>query len=392
MPPTRRILRGWMYLSELVPTSLRAGIVYTPISGEWVHESQTGRSRPPHADRKKEGKTALAAALSPPAAGESRLRSPVRGRIRTPLAAIFVPRYHNLQQDKQTIDEYTNEFLVLQSRLDLNEDDHMVVARYLNGLRYAIRNQLELHDFRDLGEISSRARRVEALQKRRSGQRSTDGPRSTDRPTSSTTTTPTPTTTDSPPLAITGAPTLHPGPSRGKEPIGARPHTGFVVVIDSTTGGEPEYGVFLSDPQPEPLPEADSFIEVEGEQPEHLVCVLHSGLVTSSKTTEQDPRRKEIFRTTARIQEHFYSIIIDSGSMENYVSQQMVEKLGLLTRPLKQPYHLSGVSSPLTIPLLIIVSTWEDLTCIYVVVFSLHSTTPILCYASAWDLAPGSGV
>ncbi|KAK8936676.1 Regulatory-associated protein of TOR 2 [Platanthera zijinensis] len=48
------------------------------------------------ADRKKEGKTALAAALPPPAAGESRLRSPVRGRIRTPLAAIFVPRIWKL--------------------------------------------------------------------------------------------------------------------------------------------------------------------------------------------------------------------------------------------------------------------------------------------------------
>jgi len=43
-------------------------------------------------------------------------------------------RYHNLRQDRMTVDEYTDEFLVLQSRLDLREEDHMIVAHYLNGL------------------------------------------------------------------------------------------------------------------------------------------------------------------------------------------------------------------------------------------------------------------
>ncbi|KAK8941015.1 hypothetical protein KSP39_PZI010339 [Platanthera zijinensis] len=120
------------------------------------------------------------------------------------------------------------------------------------------------------------------------------------------------------------------------------PRRQFVAMINSITRSEPEYGVLLSDPQTEPLPEADSIIEVEDEHAKHLVCILHFSLVTSGETTEPDPWRKEIFRTTTRIQEDFYSIDIDSDNMENYVSPCMVEKLGLVIRPLEQLYHLAG--------------------------------------------------
>ncbi|KAK8957898.1 hypothetical protein KSP39_PZI001525 [Platanthera zijinensis] len=220
-------------------------------------------------------------------------------------------RFHNLRPDKLSVDEYTHEFLVLQSRLDLHEEDDMTVSRYLNGLRYAIRDELELHDFRDLGEVSSRARKVEAsLQKR------TFGHMSTDRPSSSTTTAaPTPKNSDSPPHVTTGAPTPPTVLTRGHKSSEC-PRRHFVAITDSSDGHEPEYGVFLNDSKPEPEPESENVIEVEGEQAELLVCVLRYSLISSSETTERDFQRHAIFRTTARIQGYFCSIIIDNDSME----------------------------------------------------------------------------
>ncbi|KAK8957371.1 hypothetical protein KSP39_PZI000366 [Platanthera zijinensis] len=246
-------------------------------------------------------------------------------------------RFHNLRQEKATVDEYTDEFLVLQSRLDLREDDDMTVSHYLNGLHYSIQDQLELHDYCDLGEVFSRARRVESLLKR------TSGARSTDRSTTCVTTTTTARISDSPHPPITAGnkdpSTSH---SKGKEIIGTKPNTGvfrrfkcmepgykssesprrhFVAIIDSTDGREPEYGVYVNETHPEleNEHETEEVIEVEGEQAEHLVCVLKYSLITPSESTEDEYRRHDIFRTTARIKGQFCSIIINSGSMENCV-------------------------------------------------------------------------
>ncbi|KAK8923643.1 hypothetical protein KSP39_PZI019202 [Platanthera zijinensis] len=274
-------------------------------------------------------------------------------------------RFHNLRQDKLSVDEYTNEFLVLQSRLDLREDDDMIVSRYLNGLRYSIRDQLELLDYKDLGEATSRARRVETLQKRTSGNKTTDKshPTHTFTPAGS-----------SRPAASTSTPSLPAPPNKGKEIVGTRPQPGtfrcfkcmepghkssecprrhFVAIVDSESGSEPEYGVFLSESQTDPTPETEleGEYEVEGEQPEQLVCVLQHSLLSPKTPTDDDWLRNNIFRTTARIQGQFCSIIIDSGSMENFVSQRMVEKLKLKMQPLGKPYSLSWVTSSTTIPI-----------------------------------------
>ncbi|KAK8954297.1 hypothetical protein KSP39_PZI002315 [Platanthera zijinensis] len=124
----------------------------------------------------------------------------------------------------------------------------------------------------------------------------------------------------------------------------------FVVITDSSDGREPEYGVFLNDSKPEPKPESDNVIEVEGEQAEQLVCVLRYSLISPSESTERDYQRHKLFCTTMPIQRHFYSIIIDSDSMKNFVSQHMVEKQELETHPLERPYRLSGVNSHMTMP------------------------------------------
>jgi len=120
------------------------------------------------------------------------------------------------------------------------------------------------------------------------------------------------------------------------------PRRHFVAIIEPESTTEPEYGVFLTDSSPDPTPETDieGEYEVEGEQPEQLVCVLNHSLLTPRAPTEDEWLRNNIFRTTARIQGQFCSIIIDSGSMENFVSQRMVEKLKLKTQPLGTPYSL----------------------------------------------------
>lgn len=50
---------------------------------------------------------------------------------------------------------------------------------------------------------------------------------------------------------------------------------------------------------------------------------------------------RSIFHTTCTAGGRFCSLMIDSGSIENYVYQEMLDKLGLKTKQLRKPYKVA---------------------------------------------------
>jgi hypothetical protein len=87
-------------------------------------------------------------------------------RMIAKMKAKFIPRDYqitlfrrmqNLRQKLMTVKEYTEEFYRLNIRAGHRESDDEKVARYLNGLRYDIQDELSMHMLNREGNIQSRA-------------------------------------------------------------------------------------------------------------------------------------------------------------------------------------------------------------------------------------------
>eukprot|EP00253_Pinus_taeda_P019746 PITA_19746 len=69
--------------------------------------------------------------------------------------------------------------------------------------------------------------------------------------------------------------------------------------------------------------------------------VLNKVLIKSTKDVTELPQRKTLFRTVCKVQGKCCQMIIDSGSTDNLVSTEVVEKLKLKTRRHPTPYKVS---------------------------------------------------
>ena len=69
--------------------------------------------------------------------------------------------------------------------------------------------------------------------------------------------------------------------------------------------------------------------------------VLNKVLIKSAKEVTEPPQRKTLFRTICKVQGKCFQMIIDSGSTDNLVSTEVVEKLKLKTRRHPTPYKVS---------------------------------------------------
>ena len=69
--------------------------------------------------------------------------------------------------------------------------------------------------------------------------------------------------------------------------------------------------------------------------------VLNKVLLKIAKETVEQTQRKELFRTVCKSHGKCCKLIIDSGSTNNLVSTEMVEKLGLKWLKHPTPYKVS---------------------------------------------------
>jgi hypothetical protein len=101
-------------------------------------------------------------------------------RMIAKMKAKFIPRDYqitlfrrmqNLRQKMMTVKEYTEEFYRLNIRAGHRESDDEKVARYLNGLRYDIQDELSMVTVRTVEEAYQMALKAEEKLSRKQGQR-----------------------------------------------------------------------------------------------------------------------------------------------------------------------------------------------------------------------------
>ena len=62
--------------------------------------------------------------------------------------------------------EYTNEFYKLSMRIEHQEDDEQMAARYINGLKFTIQDELSMHRVNSMEEAYHLALKAEEKQNR----------------------------------------------------------------------------------------------------------------------------------------------------------------------------------------------------------------------------------
>ena len=61
-------------------------------------------------------------------------------------------KFQNLKQNLSSIQEYKNEFYKLSMRIEHQEDDEQVATRYMNGLKFSIQDELNMHCVKNMEE------------------------------------------------------------------------------------------------------------------------------------------------------------------------------------------------------------------------------------------------
>ena len=88
-------------------------------------------------------------------------------------------------------------------------------------------------------------------------------------------------------------------------------------------------------------PEPPRLVEKEEPPEEGESLLLRRTLLRVEKETGEPAQRKNLFRITCKSKGKCCKVIIDSGSTDNLVSTEMVEKLGLTRTAHPAPYKVS---------------------------------------------------
>eukprot|EP00253_Pinus_taeda_P015516 PITA_15516 len=235
-------------------------------------------------------------------------------RMEAKLKEKFLPKdYHimlyrqvqNLKQRGMTVREFTEEFYKLNLRAGYVEDTSEKTARFVNGLRGEILDEIGILSPQTLDEAYQFALKAEEKINRKQNSRRGGGS------------------------------------GRGKGKVygrgrGASPNE---EGSSSKTAGEPTGGRGTYVAQPEDAEETPQEAENTPEIGEALV--LNKVLLKPAKEAAEPDQRKALFRTVCKSQGKCCKVIINSGSTDNLVAVEMVEKLGLKKLKHPTPYKVS---------------------------------------------------
>eukprot|EP00253_Pinus_taeda_P031052 PITA_31052 len=280
-------------------------------------------------------------------------------RMEAKLKEKFLPKdYHimlyrqvqNLKQRGMTVREFTEEFYKLNLRAGYVEDTSEKTARYVNGLRGEILDEIGILQPQTLDEAYQFALKAEEKINRKQNSRRGGGSgrgkgkvygrgRSTvsnEEGSSSKSTG----TTDGDNSNREGRPAQRGrgfGWGRGTvqcyccHKLG---HKSYDCPEGEPAGGR---GTYVA--QPEDAEETPQEAENTPEIGEALV--LNKVLLKPAKETTKPDQRKALFRTVCKSQGKCCKVIVDSGSTDNLVAVEMVEKLGLKKLKHPTPYKVS---------------------------------------------------
>eukprot|EP00253_Pinus_taeda_P017365 PITA_17365 len=280
-------------------------------------------------------------------------------RMDAKLKEKFLPKdYHimlyrqvqNLKQRGMTVREFTEEFYKLNLRAGYVEDTSEKTARYVNGLRGEILDEIGILSPQTLDEAYQFALKAEEKINRKQNSRRGGGSgrgkgkvygrgRGTvwnEEGSSSKTTG----TTDRDNSNREGRPAQRGrGFGRGRGTVQCyRCHKLGHKSYDCPEG-EPAGGRGTYVAQPEDAKETPQEAENTPEIGEALV--LNKVLLKPAKETAEPDQRKALFRTVCKSQGKCCKVIVDSGSTDNLVAVEMVEKLGLKKLKHPTPYKVS---------------------------------------------------
>ncbi|XP_059074949.1 uncharacterized protein LOC131874982 [Cryptomeria japonica] len=91
-------------------------------------------------------------------------------------------RFQNLKQNLSTLQDYTDEFYQLSIQVEHQEFDEQMAARYVNGLKFSIQDELSMHQIDNMEEAYQLALKAEEKQNRQYFQRNRGARRVTSSP------------------------------------------------------------------------------------------------------------------------------------------------------------------------------------------------------------------
>ncbi|KAE8696147.1 putative CCCH-type zinc finger family protein [Hibiscus syriacus] len=241
-------------------------------------------------------------------------------------------RLHALRQGARSVDDYTEEFYQLVARNDLSETEEQMVARYLGGLRQPLQDVLSLHSLWSVSEAYQRALAVEKQQNRRPVIRSDHNSRPV-RPQESRPAQQPPQGNSNPTIRCfrcgeqghRATDCRKPASQKGKN----------LLIEENVEDENEEIGEPVYDDD-----ETDDVLYGDG----HETLVVRKSLLTPKGDSGDDWLRTNIFHTTCTVADKVCKMIIDSGSCENVVSEEVVQKLQLKTDRHPKPYKLSWLN------------------------------------------------
>jgi hypothetical protein len=290
--------------------------------------------------------------------GKSKIKS--WDRMVAKLKAKFIPKDYqvnmfrklqNLRQKGLSVKEYTEEFYKLNIRAGHRENDEEKVARYINGLRYEIQDEINMMTMRTMEDAYQVALKAEEKLARKKSQRNRgkspsrgrgivrekfQKPRpeagryhsQTERGGSSR-------------GGHYGGRTYFPkgrGRGRGGEvkcyACGKTGHMSWECPERKNTGGGEAH---ISEAQKRNV---ETEMKAEATE-EGRSLMMRKVLVKPEKEVREPVQRNNLFRTACKTRDRVCKVIIDSGSTDNLVSTEMVEKLKLETTAHLNPYKVS---------------------------------------------------
>ncbi|XP_047979023.1 uncharacterized protein LOC125220938 [Salvia hispanica] len=281
--------------------------------------------------------------------GENRVRD--CAQMKALLKARFLPadyeqllylQFHNCVQGNQAVSEYTEEFLRLQVRCNLYENEDQQVARYVNGLNDSIQERLGIQQIWSIDQAQTLALKAERFIKTKVSYKamSYSRPENISRNL--------PRREEEKPTPFKGKKTDK-GPSSSKtyekqpsNPIKCYkcreeghissncPRRKFVNTTRRDENDESDEDV------DEPENEEAELCEEDGEE---IVCVVKR-LLCSTIQPEETQRKKIFESKCTAVNGKVCKFVIDSCISENLVSERMVKHLNLETRDHPNPYTI----------------------------------------------------
>nr|XP_027090334.1 uncharacterized protein LOC113711368 [Coffea arabica] len=290
----------------------------------------------------------------------------------------FVPsHYHRdlyqklqtLTQGQRSVEDYYKDMEISMLRADIQEDREATMARFLNGLRVEIADQLELQYYVEIEDMVEKAIKIEQRLKRRGTTRNSNPhPQTFTRPFqpsreergSNTWTTPKPKqdqgSSSRPPFTkadskVVSKPTIETPKPRNRDTKCWRcqgighiasqcPNPRTMLVLPN--------GDIVTDDEEEEYKDMPSLVEEEDEI-EEVPTQDKVGLVArralATQASKDELQRDNIFYTRCHVTNKVCSLVIDPGSCTNVASALMVEKLNLPTSEHPRPYKLQWLNN-----------------------------------------------